>query len=162
MKDTFRDSAPAAFLICGHDPSPRTQSKNNGDITKGKPPSCPMPGWRHSLGKTRWSSYSLNTVTAQEMTSHAQNRYHFLIWWNATPGPTGRQGMGEETSTTTCKESQHEILTETVWVHTTHFSQCRPVANCWQRHSPVAGLQMEKGKVPKASQLQAAGREMCG
>lgn len=53
-------------------------------------------------------------------------------------------------------------INKTLWVRTTHFSQRRPVANCWQRHSPLAGSQMEKGRVPKASQLQAAGREMSG
>lgn len=64
--------------------------------------------------------------------------------------------MGEGTSKTTCRSNNK------TWVHTRHFSQRRPVANRWQRHSPVAGLQMEKGKLPAGLQLQAVGRETRG
>lgn len=63
--------------------------------------------------------------------------------------------MGEETSTTTCRNETKN------WVHTRHLSQRCPVVNLWQRHSPVAGSQTEKGKVPKGLQLQAAGTEKC-
>lgn len=61
--------------------------------------------------------------------------------------------MGEETSKTTCRSETKN------WVRTRHFSQRCPVVNLWQRHSPVAGSQMEKGKLPRGSQLQAAGTE---
>lgn len=101
-----------AFLIGEHNPSPWTQSEPNGSPdSETNPGAVPCQGGDTSLVKTRWSSYSLNSLIAQEITSCTQNRCHFFLWWNAMPEPTGRQEMGEETSKTDA-ESQHKRKTK--------------------------------------------------